>query len=277
LGAQLDADGSLLAQSTLFNDPCFSSAIDTACDKSQVIQFRLGKDSDLAQFLTLRERGFGDTPSLAVLGPIAPQNQPVISIFMFGINPRRPYDREYQQFIQTLVSVISSAFASLEAKKASERTEEAVQQEHRARSMVDASPVGSFLMKIDGTLLYVNSSWYDITGYDPAEGFHAMSWLSVINDDDHSKMAEEWHKLSVEKQSRSFELRLKKQWQYTGSHTGDFRTGATYILVSALHQSIGNEEFVTGAITDISQQKWSEEAQMMQKDEALALKRAQEK
>ena len=277
IGVPLDPSGCPVAHSLLAGNPSFVSAVKLACQNLETVRFSLAKDSNISHLLTLGERGFGDLPSLAILGPIMAGKQRDTLIFMIGINPRCPFDEKYEQFIKALLSAITSTFESLDAQEALERTQEAVKQEQRAKSMVEASPVGSFMMRVDGEMIYVNSSWYDITGYDLAGGFNSESWLDIIHNDDRTKMASEWHKLSVEKQPRSFELRLKKQWHTMDTHTEEYRTGATYILVSALFQSMGDEDLVTGAITDISQQKWSEDVQMHQKDEALALKRAQEK
>jgi hypothetical protein len=70
---------------------------------------------------------------------------------------------------------------------------------------------------------------------------------------------------------------MKKKWQHTDPTTGEYQTGPTYCLASATIRLFGDEEYITGAITDISQQKWAEEAQIQQKEDAILLKRAQEK
>jgi PAS domain S-box-containing protein len=276
LGTPLDSNGFPVAHGLLLNDPSFVTGLDLAWQNSQTVQFPLDKDSKLAQALTLGERGFGDVPNLAILSPIALHHRTVGSVFMIGINPRCPYNDEYQEFIQTIACAISSALSAVGLENETQRAQESFENEQRARVMLEASPVGSYLIRSNGEMLYANRAWFEITGHEGTIS-GPLTWMKSVHDGDQAKLEIEWHKLSVLKQPTSFELRMKKKWHHTDPTTGEYQTGPTYCLASATIQLFGEEEYITGAITDISQQKRAEEAQIQQKDDAISLKRAQEK
>jgi hypothetical protein len=112
----------------------------------------------------------------------------------------------------------------------------------------------------------------------PETGFKPLSWMNVIDEEYQPIMTREWKGCVEEgKTISSLELGLKKPWAGVDPTTGERITGKTYIIAAASSQRIGNTTFITGAITDISRQKWVEGLQMQRKDEAVELKRQQEK
>jgi hypothetical protein len=104
-----------------------------------------------------------------------------------------------------------------------------------------------------------------------------MSWMQVIEEEYAPIITEAWYELVHENKRMNLELGLKKPWEGVDPATGEKITGRTYIIAAASAQKIGDTTFVTGAITDISRQKWVESLQMQRRDEAVELKRQQEK
>jgi PAS domain-containing protein len=168
LGVRLDANGKPAVHEEFMNDAEFVSIFAEVCSLGQPALFDLESRPGL-KLLVMEDpptRGFGDEPRVAVLAPIEPTTrQGVKAVIVMGINPRRPYDAEYESFVRSLARFISSALASvqlvIEQKSLIGRARE---MEERALAMIDVSPVGSFLMKMDGEMLYVNQTWWDITG-----------------------------------------------------------------------------------------------------------------
>jgi PAS domain-containing protein len=168
LGVLLDAKGKPAVHEEFINDADFVSTFARVCASGQPALFNLESRPNLKS-LVMEDpptRGFGDEPRVAVLAPIEPTTrQGVNAVLVMGINPRRPYDAEYESFVRGLARSISSALASvqlvIEQKSLVGRARE---MEQRALAMIDVSPVGSFLMKMDGEMLYVNQTWWDITG-----------------------------------------------------------------------------------------------------------------
>jgi PAS domain-containing protein len=167
LGVLLDPSEKPAVHEEFMNDLDFVSTFTQVCASGQPALFDLESRPNL-QRLAMQDpptRGFGDEPRVAVLAPIEPTTRKgVNAVIVMGINPRRPYDAEYESFVRGLARSISSALASvqlvIEQKSLVGRARE---MEERALAMIEVSPVGSFLMKMDGEMLYVNKTWYDIT------------------------------------------------------------------------------------------------------------------
>jgi hypothetical protein len=110
-------------------------------------------------FKDLEWRGFGDPIKDCVIFPIRPTSREnVMGILLLGLNPRLPYDREYQQYIslinrQLATSLASSLLFEEEARRGRNAVEQAVLdqaeleerlQESRKRfeTMANIVPVG---------------------------------------------------------------------------------------------------------------------------------------
>ena len=286
LGTINDKVGVPTAHEILMNDREFLALFNRSIATGDLVQFRLDGKIELQQ--RLREfpsfRGFGEAPEGAILCPIRPRVSTGVSgVLVMGLNTRRPYDREYSRFFRTLSYSVSTSLASILlvqeqkqlARAASERTLQAQTSEQQAKAMLAMAPVGCFLVTLEGKMLYVNESWMAITGYELSEHFE-KSWMSTIHEEDRPKMDLEWAKLVEKRIPVCFDLRLKKLWEAIDPVTNKHIRGPTYVIAAAIPSDIGGKIYITGAITDISRQKWNEDSQMRQRDEALEMKRQQE-
>lgn len=103
-----------------------------------------------------------------------------------------------------------------------------------------------------------------------------MSWLDSFADDYSDILAEEWAKLVDHHLSVNFELALKAPWTSTDPSTGDPISSRKYVIAAGSVQRIGESTYITGALIDISRQKWMESWQALRRQEAVELKRQQE-
>lgn len=162
LGLPLGPDGVPLAHNILIHDESFLEAVNSVCELNQLKLFDLDARPDITGKLVEDPpvRGFGDTPSSLVICPIQPTtHNGVLAVFVVGLNPRRPYDAEYDTFLKGLTRTVSSFLASLLLVNEQKRLAgKAAEMEQRAMAMVEVSPVGSFLMDMKGEMLYVNDS-----------------------------------------------------------------------------------------------------------------------
>jgi signal transduction histidine kinase len=279
LGVRQAENGGPVVQNLLLEDPEFINVFERVCRTGKVETFDLSSRPTIAE--TIMEevpepRGFGDQPRLAALLPIESiTRKGVNAVLIVGTNTRRPYDADFEFFMRDLGRSVSSMLAALiltnEQKR---RVAGALQAEKRAVSMLEASPVGSCLIRRDGVILYVNSSWHTITGYTYDN--NPFGWLEMMTDASALKAQRAFTNVVERGQEVTVELALKKPWSYTDSNTGETVTGQTYILVSALLQRLGDEDYVISVVTDISYQKWMESLQDQRRQQALEMKRAQE-
>ena len=278
LGVRLDDNKQPIVHDLLMQDPAFLEAVESACRSGHIRTFDLDSKPEIAESIMEEPavRGFGDQCRLAAVLPIQSMaGRDVNAVIVVGTNTRRPYDADFEAFMRDLARSVSSMLAGLTLRNAEKkRVGEALVSEKRAVSMLEASPVGSCLLTRDGVILYVNSSWQSITGYEHSES--PFGWLEIFTEESARKASRAFTNIVERGQEVTLELALNKPWHYTDPLTGEQIEDRTYILVSALLQRLGDEDYVISVVTDISYQKWMESLHDQRRQQALDMKRAQE-
>jgi PAS domain S-box-containing protein len=293
LPSKIDSDLSAAAITSLFN-----KIISTG--KITLLRIEDGTFPKGLQGLA-KSRAFGDDCTAAVLCPVGPTNREnVLGFVLIGINPRHAYDDDYRTFINILSRQMSTSIASVVlAEEELKRTrvaaqlatqdrirlseqlavtkQEAEASEVRFRQMTEMSPMAMFHFDEMGNILYANERWFDLTQH-PRDAFHPLSWYDVIHRDDHALMDREWAKLTAGN-SVHFELRLKRPFETEEALNGESIRGETWIIASAYadKNEDGTVRGILGALSDISRLKWAEGFQARRTEEAIELKRQQEK
>jgi PAS domain S-box-containing protein len=229
------------------------------------------------------------TSWLAVLihFPVRPTNgDTVLAFLLLGVNPRRPYDREYVAFTSMLNRQLATSLASTmlfeeEIRRSRDAAEAAaLQQEQltqqlavqtsRLRRMTELSPLGMFLISPDGVLTEANDRWYEMTGH-PRDETHEMSWMDQIDEGCKKEMEEGWHRLVVDHLPFTGELQLKGESTFNGESI------EYWVLSNAQPEfaSDGSLRSIMGSITDISHLKWAQGLQDRRLQEAEETRRQQ--
>lgn len=155
-------NGQPVVHDLLMQDDEFLDAFEQVCKSGEIDTLDLESRSSIARSIMEEPptRAFGDQTRLAVLIPIAPiASKNVNAVLLVGVNPRRPYDAEYESWIQSLARSISSSLASLVLlNEQRQAVGQALEMEKRAMSMLEHSPVGASLCDLMGNILYVNRS-----------------------------------------------------------------------------------------------------------------------
>lgn len=243
----------------------------------------------------LEWRGFGEPCRSAVICPISPTaHDNVLGFMIIGINPRRPYDDDYQHFIQVAIRLFNSGAASVvlleeEARQAaivqarlSEQLllsqREIERNELKFQRFAERADVAIWIVDATGQFMYRNERWFEI--FQPAkEDSHAASaWLKLVGPEDFEFCQDAFKKLMIDKQSVSFELRLNRPWQPPEDlevDKDDTTAHYIWILCSAYPELAedGSLIEVLGCVTDISRQKWAESFQRKRTEDALESKR----
>ncbi|ATY58871.1 ethylene receptor [Cordyceps militaris] len=244
----------------------------------------------------LQWRGFGEPCRTIVVHPIVSTSagESITDFLIIGVNPRRPYDDDYELFIHLLARQLATSMASvvlfeeeikrgqMAAKLAAEdrqelsmqlllRTQEANESEHRFTRMAAYAPVGMFIADATGKINYCNDMWWQISRR-PHPDILEDSWMDLVHPEDRAALGQAWSKLVEEKVTVSQEFRFK-----TFGREEDHRKD-NWVLMSAFPEQ--NEDGILksifGCITDISAQKWAERVQIERREEAVELKRQQE-
>ncbi|KAI1496006.1 hypothetical protein F5X99DRAFT_414539 [Biscogniauxia marginata] len=240
-------------------------------------------------------RGGGDPCHSIVIFPVHPTtgSESVVGFIVMGVNPRRPYDEDYQLFINLLSRQLATSLASVVlfeeeirrgqkaaqmaaadrqelAKQLHIRTQEVQESELKFTRMAEFAPVGMFIADHHGNFTYCNDMWWDISRHNRSESVN--NWMQSVRDEDRPALEVVWHRLIVEKVAVTHEFRFK-----CSRHDGDNLID-TWVLMSAYPERNigGGVKGIFGCITNISQQKLAEQIQTQRREEAVELKRQQE-
>lgn len=273
--------------------PVFREVMKT--DKPVVISIGSG-DLPYSMIEGLEWRGFGDECRDVVVCPIHPTTgETILGFLVMGVNPRRPYDDDYNLFVQLLSRQLATSLASVvlfeeeirrgqkAAKLAAEdrfnlseqlaaRTQEARESETRFTRMAEYSPAGLFIADHVGRITYCNDTWYEISRV-PRERDKTDRWIDYVKEEDQSLIVEHWKRLVENAAAINVEFRFKTPWVDRNHNKSD-----TWVLFSAFAEKDENGmlKSVFGSITNISPQKWAEGFQKRKMEEAVELKRQQE-
>lgn len=242
-------------------------------------------------------RGFGDPCRTIVVFPVHPTaaGETTVGFIVLGINPRRPYDDDYELFVNILSRQLATSLASVvlfeeeimrgqkEAQLAALdrqelsmqlrlRTEEAVESEYRFTRMAEFAPVGMFIADGRGVINYCNDTWWEISSH-PRSANTVDAWMQSIRDEDRKGVEEVWRRLVNDKVAITHEFRFKRSRQAANGKPID-----TWVLMSAYPEKgeAGSLKSIFGCMTDISQQKRAEDFEKQRREEAVELKRQQE-
>jgi PAS domain S-box-containing protein len=274
--------------------PVFREVMKT--DKPAVISIGSG-DLPTAMMDGLEWRGFGDACRDVVVCPIHPTTgETILGFLVMGVNPRRPYDDDYNLFVQLLSRQLATSLASVvlfeeeirrgqkAAKLAAEdrynlstqlaaRTQEARENELRFTRMAEYSPAGLFIADHAGRITYCNDTWFEISRV-PKERNKTDRWIDYVKEEDQKLIQDHWKRLVENTAPINVEFRFKAPWEDRNAKA----TSDTWVLFSAFPEKdeSGQLKSVFGSITNISPQKWAEGFQKRKMEEAVELKRQQE-
>ncbi|KAI0379178.1 hypothetical protein F5Y04DRAFT_260622 [Hypomontagnella monticulosa] len=156
----------------------------------------------------LRWRGFEDPCREAVICPIRPtKEENVLGLLLLGLNPRRPYDNDYQQYISLLGQKLTTTLASTvlleeEARrgrniaeqaaydqamlkeKLTTQTREATESVQKFQQIAEFIPVGMCFGNQRGNITFANDAWHRITGAPQVNPLTPEGFLSCVIEED---------------------------------------------------------------------------------------------
>lgn len=251
-------------------------------------------DRDLLSGLT--SRGFTAPCHQVLVCPIRSMTDDVLGFVVMGLNPRKPYNSDYRGFVDALMrqvigpSYMSSILLAEEVRRTEidramlsqqliARTKAFERSETRFQNFADRCPIAITIIDVDGAVLYANEPWYSFTMVDPRKPEAKMAWLDGVLPEDRRLLEEWWRKVSEQKQSGTFQFRTRKP--YIGySATGLKMESLFSTGLCTAYPNIddkGNVETVTGIIHDVSELAWTEESLQARMEDALKMKKQQEK
>ncbi|RMZ67557.1 sensory transduction histidine kinase [Pyrenophora seminiperda CCB06] len=236
-------------------------------------------------------RGYGDPCRILIICPIIPTSGNQVEGFLIiGVNPRRPFDEDYQQYLHVMVRLLATSLASIvlfedevrqrekdiiQAKQIQDQLRAEIQlRENKFQRFAERADVAIFVTDPSGSYTYRNQRWYDIFEVASADTNATEAWYKIAFEEDLSFCESVFSKLVTEHESVCFELRTRMPFapplddcEQEPDDTQHFR----WILCSAYPELSSDDELIeiVGNVTDISKQKWAEGIQRLRTDSAL--------
>ncbi|CAG9995643.1 unnamed protein product [Clonostachys byssicola] len=284
--------------------PSFREAL-----QAQVALLLQKKDGTLPERLLdgLEWRGFGDACQNAVICPIRPTNdESIMGILFLGLNPRRPYDNDYRQFISLLHQKLTSSLAStvlleeearrgrnavaqathdtaMLQRKLAWQTEQTNKSLQNFEAVAEFIPVGMSITDNHGNVTFANDAWYRITGY-PRGPIAPEALQTCVIPEDRSKIVRAYEELE-KVETVTFEFRIPRtEPQLNGSRPRngsvagiDDRVGR-HVLASTKAERADDGRVIRmlTCLTDVTEQKDTAEEAVRRAQEAQNLKRLAE-
>ncbi|KAI0886109.1 uncharacterized protein GGS22DRAFT_124374 [Annulohypoxylon maeteangense] len=264
----------------------------------------------------LKWRGFEDPCREAVICPIRPTKEENVLGFLFlGLNPRRPYDNDYRQYISLLGQKLTTTLASAvlleeEARrrrniaeqaaydqarlkeKLTTQTREATESVQKFQQIAEFLPVGMCFGNYRGNIIFANDAWRRITGAPQVNPLTPEGFLSCVIDEDKPNVRrayEELHKtLTVTIEFRvprpaddsyplQFPIGSSPSFEKAGLNLDD-EGDVRHVLGSlkAERGSDGNINQVLACLTDVTLHKKAAEEAIRKAQQAENLKRMAE-
>ncbi|KAF2128014.1 hypothetical protein P153DRAFT_319207 [Dothidotthia symphoricarpi CBS 119687] len=247
-------------------------------------------------------QGIGDPCRAAAICPLNPTSSKdnILGVMVIGLNPRRPHDEDYLQFILVASRLLSTSLTSIllheedigrrertianaEAMKFQlkqqllESQKEVERSASKFQRFAERADVGIFLIDMNGVYSYRNDAWYTILDPDTSNLGLGEAWGALIDDEYASMGQAKFEKLVETKQHQSFELRLKKTWKVSSKSFDESvpEPQPKWVICSIFPELTEDGEVleIVGCITDISRQKWGEKLQATQALNAQESKR----
>jgi PAS domain S-box-containing protein len=226
--------------------------------------------------------GIQELPRTCVVCPLSSSvDESVEAFLILGISPRRPYDEDYELFVNLLLRQVESTitFVKLFEKEKERLKQKAIyESELKFKQFAENAQVGIFNLEPNGTMIFCNNAWLELSGNDRHDMSSPMDWAKNIHPDNIDYIKGVWEKLISEKKPMTYEVQWKKPWRPTNvDHDSDI-LDRTWVVASAYAEVSEDGELtgILGCMTDISSFKWVAQLQARRLSEALELKRQQE-
>jgi PAS domain-containing protein len=243
-------------------------------------------------------KGYGDPCRSVIICPILPTTSEHLQGFLIlGVNPRRPYDDDYQQFVQVLIRLLATSLAAVvlfdeeirqkenaigQAARIQEQLmSELDMKERKFQRFAERSDVAIFIINPQTRkYIYRNQRWYDLFQVEINNDTDDASqiWSHVVPAEDLPLCEAIFAMLFVDRVPVSFEIKTKLPWSPPAeSHDPDLKPQEhfTWILCSAYLELGANDEVIeiVGNVTDVSKLKWAEGIQRLRTESALESKK----
>ena len=161
----------------------------------------------------------------------------------------------YEELEQRVLELEKEATKHMRAEEGKRESEE------RFRYLSESSPMGIFQTDKEGSVLYINNKWLDITGMSLQDAL-GFGWAQALHPEDRQQILAEWGKCLEEKRGYDGEFRFV-------SPSGEVRW--VHTQTSPVFSPAGDVISHVGVNEDITERKQAEEALLKSKNRLQTL------
>ncbi|KAK3063531.1 hypothetical protein LTS18_014792 [Coniosporium uncinatum] len=168
-------------------------------------------------------RGHADPSTSAVIYPLRSASSKVYAFVLIALNPQRPYDEAYQNFIRSIAETVSAPqvqfMLSTEELRQSEhdkeqlshqlliRTEQFKKSERRFTQFADRAAIGLSILDTAGRIIFANETWCTMSS-QPRESVGATFWEESFIEEDRTRLNQILREIMQGKHAVHFQARL---------------------------------------------------------------------
>ncbi|APA13550.1 hypothetical protein sscle_11g083200 [Sclerotinia sclerotiorum 1980 UF-70] len=276
-----------------YDQNCLNKAFNQARNEMKTILVPV--DSEMKQnFSGIKFRGFGEPTHIVVCPIMDSEKQSVLAFLAIGLNPRAPYDKDYQEWIQMLSQQVTTpqvsaiilrqeverrlALAKQEALDRAILSQQLNESETNFARFATRTPVGLAILTVDGVALTANDLWKSQTKLEI--GSSQVNWEEVLMPGEYERVRKAWSQIVHEKKPGTFQTRIDKPWKAPELNAdGEEQWSETHLMLAWFPDldEEGNVSTIMSCITEISELKWTENQLRARMEQALEMKKQQER
>ncbi|KAF7859765.1 hypothetical protein EAF04_008844 [Stromatinia cepivora] len=263
--------------------------------KNEMTTILVPVDSEIKQkFSGIKFRGFGESTHIVVCPIMDSGKQSVLAFLVIALNPRAPYDKEYQEWIQMLSQQVTTpqvsaiilrqeverrlALAKQEALDRAILSQQLTESETNFARFATRTPVGLAILTVNGIALTANDLWKSQTKLEI--GSSQVNWEEVLMPGEYERVKKAWSQIIEEKKPGTFQTRVDKPWKAPELNAdGEEQWSETHLMLAWFPDldDEGNVSTIMSCITEISELKWTENQLRARMEQALEMKKQQER
>ncbi|OCK81157.1 histidine kinase, partial [Lepidopterella palustris CBS 459.81] len=226
------------------------------------------------------DRVFGEPCKSAVVCPFPPlSGAHIVGFLVLGLNAHRPYDEDYESFVQLLVARLYKSLASIFLPVVQQRSRAVAEKmalyhdslskelfrrgqaiekaEQDFRHFSETAPIAFAVFQADGHPIYRNQAYYDLNGVS-RDSAASGRFLSV-HPEDAPFVQQQWAHLAAGQMVDPFEYRVSKSSESPRAEFSAMK-GYRWMLAHPIPQLNGKGAWdkIVCWYTDITHQKYSE-------------------
>jgi PAS domain-containing protein len=270
-----------------------SSAFTEAMDSMEQILFPLGEE-ERKSLTGIQWRGFGEPTHVVVCPLVSSEYKNLLAFLVIGLNPYRPFDDDYRSWVQLLTEQVTTPqISALILRQEIDRrriiaTQEAMDRASLSRKLSESetkfarfatrAPVGLAILTADGEALTANNLWRQYTALDV--GSDKPSWNTVLMPGEFAHVTAVWEQVVTGKKPLQLHTRINIPWKAPElTPDGKEQWTETHLSLDLYpdFDDEGNVSTIMSCISNISGIKWTENQLRTKMEQALEMKKQQER